>query len=247
MLLHALALPRLPSQCEVCRQWAGRGAAGALCSDCIACFAPHVPRCARCALRLGAPALTCGRCQVEKPPYTHTVCATDYVFPWDTLIGAFKYGDHPEMAAMLAARLVDAVQHATAPLPDSVVPVPLAPRRLAERGYNQAWELARRVAKALGLAAEANLLLRPADSAHQADLNRAERQRNLRSAFMVDPRQRHLLAGHSVALVDDVMTTGATTREAATVLLRAGASSVIVWVLARTAETPPTADRTTLS
>ncbi len=115
-----------------------------------------------------------------------------------------------------------------------VLPVPLSPRRLAERGYNQAWELARRVARLRGLPAHAELLQRPVDTAHQAALGRAERQANLRQAFMVDPRRRATLAGLHVALVDDVMTTGATVREAAAVLLRAGAASVQVWVLART-------------
>jgi predicted amidophosphoribosyltransferase len=75
---------------------------------------------------------------------------------------------------------------------------------------------------------------RPPDTAHQAGLGRAEQQRNLRSAFMVEPRHRHALAGRRVALVDDVMTTGATAREAAARLLAGGAAAVDVWVLART-------------
>ena len=83
-------------------------------------------------------------------------------------------------------------------------------------------------------AADPGLLWRPADQAHQADLNRAERQRNLRSAFMTDPRRRGELQGQRVALVDDVMTTGATAREAAAALLRGGAAAVDVWVVART-------------
>ena len=135
---------------------------------------------------------------------------------------------------MLAERLRVAVRATAAPRPQWVVPVPLGPARLAERGYNQAWELARRLAPALGTKANAHLLWRPADSAHQADLDRAERQRNLRHAFMVDPRRHGDLLGTRVALVDDVMTTGATAREASAVLLRAGAAAVDLWVLART-------------
>jgi predicted amidophosphoribosyltransferase len=111
----------------------------------------------------------------------------------------------------------------------------MSARRLAERGYNQAWELARRVAAALSLPASASLLLRPVDAGPQIELGRAERQRNLRNAFMVDPRQRGTLQGRRVALVDDVMTTGATAHAAASALLRAGAA-VDVWVLARTPE-----------
>ena len=123
------------------------------------------------------------------------------------------------------------------PCRDWVVPVPLAPARLAERGYNQAWELARRLARGAGRG-------RPTPAccgarrtqAHQADLDRAERQRNLRGAFMTDPRRRSELQGRRVALVDDVMTTGATAREAAAALLRGGAAAVDVWVVARTPE-----------
>jgi len=224
------ALARPSSQCEVCRQWDH----SALCGDCIARFAAPAPRCARCGLRLALPAEACGACLLDPPPFEHTVCAADYGFPWDALIAAFKFRGRPELAAVLAERLHAAVRSTAAPLPQWVLPVPLAPARLAERGYNQAWELARRLARALGVAADAHLLWRPADSLHQADLGRADRQRSLRGAFMVDPRRRGEIAGRRVALVDDVMTTGATAREAATALLRGGAAAVDVWVVART-------------
>ena len=84
------------------------------------------------------------------PPFEHTVCAADYAFPWDALIAAFKFHGRVELAAALAERLLAAVRASAAPPPQLVVPVPLAPARLAERGYNQAWELARRLAPALG-------------------------------------------------------------------------------------------------
>jgi ComF family protein len=232
MLRETLARPGLPSQCEVCRQWA----ASALCAHCVARFAAPSPRCQRCGLRLGLPAPACGDCQREPPPFARTVCVADYAYPWDGLITAFKFHHRVELAGVLAERLAATVRAAQGPQPDWVLPVPLAAPRLAERGYNQAWELARRVARKLSLSADANLLQRPLDTAHQAGLSRAERQRNLRNAFMADPRRRPQLAGRRVALVDDVMTTGATAREAANVLLRAGAAAVDLWVLARTPE-----------
>ena len=86
----------------------------------------------------------------------------------------------------------------------------------------------------LALPADPALLQRPLDGAHQAQLTREQRRRNLRGAFMVDPLRRAAIAGRHLALVDDVMTTGATLHEAARVLLRAGAASVTAWVLART-------------
>jgi ComF family protein len=117
---------------------------------------------------------------------------------------------------------------------DIVLCVPLSQARLAERGYNQAWELARRVARQFHLRADATALQKPVDGAHQAALERSQRIVNLRGAFMVDPARRRSLEGRRVALVDDVMTTGATAREATQALIRAGVGSVVVWTFART-------------
>jgi ComF family protein len=222
--------PPGPSQCEVCRRWAGAG----LCTDCLQRFAAPQARCARCGLRLSLPAPACGDCLSHPPPFDATVCAVDYGFPWDHLITAFKFRGQTELAAPLAACLTQALRDA---LPCSLVlPVPLATARLAARGYNQAWELARRVAAAKALPARPDVLLRAIDTAHQVELTRAQRQQNLRAAFYVDPRLRQTVFGQRVALVDDVMTTGSTVREASLALLRAGAAAVDVWVLARTPE-----------
>ncbi len=227
--------PAWPSQCEICRQWCE----GGLCADCVTRFAAAVPRCGRCGLRLGVATRACGACLQDPPPFEHTIAAVDYGFPWDLLVSAFKFQARPELAAALAARMAAAVGAAGLPLPDAVLPMPLAPRRLAQRGYNQAWELARRVAAALQLpAAWPDRLLRPLDTAPQAGLGRTARQLNLRTAFMVEPRHRASLAGRRVALVDDVMTTGASVREASAALLRSGVAAVDVWVLARTPEAP---------
>jgi ComF family protein len=198
----------------------------------VARFASPVPRCARCGLRLGTALPLCGDCLREPPPFEHTFCVADYTFPWDGLIADFKFHGRAELAPALAALLGRAT--AAAPAPDLVLPVPLAPRRLAERGYNQAWELARRVARARRVAARSDTLTRPLETLHQADLPRAQRLANLRAAFVVERRQRAAVHGRRIALVDDVLTTGATAREATRVLLQAGAAAVDVWVLART-------------
>ena len=231
--------PRLgASQCEVCRSWSAQR----LCADCLRRFAAPVPRCQRCALRVPAGVPLCGPCLSDATSFSRACCVADYAFPWDRLISSFKFHGHVELATPLADALAAALMQArrtdppTAgdPGPELVLPVPLAPRRLAERGYNQAWELTRRVARRLRLRADAGLLLRPVETAHQAELERVQRLANLRGAFMVDPRRREALAGRRVALVDDVMTTGATAREAARTLLRAGAAAVDLWVIART-------------
>ena len=223
-------LMRLPSLCEICRSWSR----GAFCRDCQDRYAPPRPCCARCGLRLGMSAAACGMCLREPPPYARTVCVADYAHPWVSLVGAFKFQGRVELAGPLARQLGLAVSASAVGLPSQVIPVPLSAPRLAERGYNQAWELARRCARRLGVQAESGVLLRPLDSAHQTGLTRAERQRNLRGAFMVEPERRGDIKGAHLALVDDVMTTGATAAEATRTLLRAGAARVDLWVLART-------------
>ncbi len=228
-MLHR-ALARLPSQCELCRRWGG----ARLCDDCLARFAVPAPRCAGCGLRLGQAAPACGECLREPPAFERTVCAVDYAFPWDHLIREFKFHGQVELAGPLAQRLVDAVRAQGNRAVQWVLPVPLSHQRLRERGYDQAWELAHRVATALKLAARPDALVRTLDTVHQTELGRAARQRNLRAAFFVPSAQRADLQHARVALVDDVMTTGATVREAAAALRRAGVAAVEVWVLART-------------
>lgn len=249
----------LPSQCEVCRGWD----AGLLCAGCRARHAPLRARCQRCGLALAISSPSCGECQRDPPPYARTVVALDYGFPWDRLIAAFKFERRVELAAPLAALLDAAIDAAaktlSTPMASStlVVPVPLSPARLAERGFNQAWELARRLARRRRLHAAPEALMRVIDTAAQATLDREERRRNLRNAFAPAPpplsttrfgwraplqptpagppaARPTTLHGLDVALVDDVMTTSATAREAAAALLRGGARSVQLWVLART-------------
>lgn len=183
-------------------------------------------------LALEAPA--CGECLREPPPFDRAVCAVDYVFPWDHLIREFKFRGQIELADPLAQRLSAAVRSRGDSRVHCVLPVPMTNQRLRERGYDQAWELARRVATGLRLPARADALVRTLDTVHQTALGRAARQRNLRAAFFVPGLQRADLQGARVALVDDVMTTGATLREAAAALRRAGVAGVEVWVLART-------------
>ena len=119
--------------------------------------------------------------------------------------------------------------------PPLVLPLPLGRERLAERGMNQAWELARRVAARLHLRAHPHLLERRVETPHLADLPRDERAKAIRGAFALAPGASTQVHGQDVALIDDVMTTGATAAEAARTLLAGGAASVQVWVLARTA------------
>lgn len=225
-----------PQQCNVCASWQGER----VCPACVQRFAAPRTRCLRCAI--DAPGLStlldlCGACLTAPPAFDFAVAAVNYGEPWSELITRFKFRQQPGLAPALVERLVDAArQHPQAlqPPPDWLLPVPLAAERLRERGYNQAWELARRAARQLGLRADARLLLRTRHTGHQLGLDESARHANLRDAFVVEPLRRHEVRGRRVAVVDDVMTTGATAQELALTLKQAGAAQVQIWVVART-------------
>jgi ComF family protein len=206
-----------------------RGAArGVLCAACDAEL-PRLrrPCCPVCGLETPAGEV-CGRCLSRPPAYDATVAALAYAFPADVLVQALKFRGElalaPVLGELLAARLSPAARV------DAVLPVPLAAARLRARGFNQALEIARAPARAAGSPLEPRLAERVLDTAEQAALAPAERAKNVRGAF----RCARALAGASVALVDDVMTTGATLEELAATLKRAGAARVVNWVVART-------------
>lgn len=228
--LPSVARIVVPRPCIVCQDWGS----ATVCHRCRDRFAAPRPRCPRCALPT-AQAAVCGACLHQPPAYGHAVAAADYGFPWDRLIAAFKFQDQPEWAGVLAGLIDDAItRHPGLPGADCVLPVPLSAARLAERGYNQAWELARCLGTRRCLPAHADALLRLRDTPHQVGAGRAQRLHNLSAALWVPPAGAPRIAGRHVALVDDVLTTGATAQAAALALHAAGAASVQVWVVART-------------
>ncbi len=224
------AAGRLPSLCAVCRGWGVQR----VCGDCVQRFAPEVARCRRCALPVPAGAEVCGACLTDPPPFARTLAAVAYGHPWDGLITRFKFHAALDLAPALTQRLLTAFRRADTAPPTWLLPVPLSDARLRERGYNQAWELARRLGDSLRCPTDARLLLRVKDTPHQLAFPPEKRSGNVRAAFAVEPRRIDELRGRSVTLVDDVMTTGATAAEASRTLLQAGASEVSVWVVART-------------
>jgi ComF family protein len=222
--------PGLPSQCAVCRAW-GRAR---ICADCAARFAAPLSRCTACALRVPTGVARCADCVRAAPPFDAAVAAVDYAYPWDALVTAFKFHGALDVGPGLAGLLAQALRRTRAPRPDLLLPVPLGPARLAERGYNQAWELAKGLRRTLAVPADARVLQRLFDGPHQAGRPRGERAAQVRDSFGIAPRAAARLRGAGIALVDDVMTTGSTLAEAARVLKAAGAASVQVWVVART-------------
>jgi ComF family protein len=229
-LLVVRAILNLPTQCAVCLGWSPRR----VCADCVNRHAAIKPRCVGCAIGLPSGVQRCGACITAPLPFALAVAAVDYAFPWSGLVTALKFHAALDLSDGLAQLLADAVRNSGAALPPLVLPVPLGRVRQAERGMNQAWELARRVAARLHLRAQAGLLARRVETPHLADLPRDERARAICGAFALAPGATTTLHGQHVALVDDVMTTGATAAEAARARLGGGAASVQMWVFART-------------
>lgn len=230
-MLHMLAqgiASALPGRCEVCRAWP----ALPLCEGCVVRFAQPRPRCRRCALPVAEGILECGQCLREPPALDACHAAVSYDFPWSTLIARFKFQGQPGLAGTLAALMRSApwVESALEDA-DLVLPMPLSNARIAERGYNQAHELARRLAPGK---TDATLLRRLLEAPPQVGQDRQSRQAGVLHAFALDPLRASRVTGRKLLLVDDVMTTGASLFSAAAVLRRSGARKVNAVVLART-------------
>lgn len=186
------------------------------------------PHCPQCAQPLPEPGL-CGHCQLHPPFYDALHVPFVFCYPLDAIITRFKYGKRLELAGVLAGLLQESAEKIPSDI-DIVIPVPLSKERLADRGFNQSDELARSLAGTIANRFQPTLCGRKRNTLPQAHLGRRERRHNLRNAFCVETR----LDGLSVAIVDDVVTTGFTLDAMAETLKKRGAKRVEAWALART-------------
>lgn len=201
---------------------------GQLCAPCHATLPYHdLPACPVCALPTVGGTI-CGSCLKAPPAFDATLAAFDYVFPIDATLHAYKYAGNLALAEFLATPLAERARHQ--PLPDLLIPMPLHPARLKQRGFNQALEIARLLARQLAIPHETQACRRLRDTPPQATLDHKERSANLRGAFACGIP----LAGKHVALLDDVMTSGASLGELAKAVRKQGATRVSAWVVART-------------
>lgn len=223
---------RLPHPCLLC----GATTRGdPLCPGCRQDL-PHLPpaRCPQCALPLSSQregtqgGALCGACLRRPPAFDHSVAIYAYDFPLDVLVKHFKYRGALELAAWFARDLArQTLAHGNI---DMLIPMPLHAERLGERGFNQAAEITRHLARHVQLPWLPDACQRVRNTPPQAGLDQKARRRNLRGAFRCDVD----LSGKRVALVDDVMTSGASLHELARTVKKAGAVSVAAWVVART-------------
>ena len=215
----------LPPRCLICRETGAYGLD--LCANCTQSLPWNHAACMRCGLPLPA-SDECGTCLTAPPPVTTTTAVFVYGFPVDRLVPRFKF--HQDLAAGRLLTELATGPLGRAPRPDALVPIPLHAGRLRGRGYDQALELARPLARSLSIRLLADRLIRLRATAPQSELHADARQRNVARAFGIagaGPLPAH------VALLDDVMTTGATLHAAARTLLAAGVTRVDAWVIAR--------------
>jgi ComF family protein len=219
-IMHALFAQR----CLLCGAASDRD----LCPPCHDSL-PHLRshHCIVCALPL-ATAGVCGACLSNPPAFDRTIAAASYAFPIDALLHSLKY----ESKLVLAAVLADLLTARISPegLPDFILAMPLHPAKLRERGFNQALEIARRISKTTGVELLPLASRRINDTRSQTGLPWKEREKNIRGAFTCDTD----MSGKRIAIVDDVMTTGATINELAKALRKGEAGHVSAWVVART-------------
>jgi ComF family protein len=232
-----------PSKCAACEVLGPLSAAGALafCATCAESLMPaQSPLCLRCGIPFeGGIDHLCSRCELSPPEYVWARSAYQYGAELKTAIGKLKYRGRQDLARSLApllsgllpAMLFDAQPDAHTDTPiDRIVPVPLHRKRLAKRQYNQALELACAAWPRQRRLIDPFALHRRRDTPSQAGLDAAARHENMRQAFQARPQR---VQGRRIALVDDVITTGATVEACTRALLRADARSVVVVSLAR--------------
>ena len=224
----------IPNSCALCHL----DSSDVVCSECqLAYFRAEQQRCLQCALPLPPASASprCGDCLSKPPAFDRTVTVCDYAAPQDLLLLSLKFGHQLALAPWFARMLRDSIlQQQGNELPDLLCAVPLGARRLAERGFNQAWEITRPLSKHLGIPGDVTILQRSRDTAMQSGLPTAARARNVKHAFCLVQHDMDSVRDLHLGIVDDVMTTGMTMHEIATMLKRHGAAKVTAYVFART-------------
>lgn len=202
-----------------------------LCRDCITDLPLNEHCCYRCAEPFATasplPRL-CGHCLSDPPAYDETIAPFLYLRTMRYLITGLKFGKQFKNARLLGMLLAGKIKE-NAELPDCIMPVPLHKSRYRERGFNQSIEIARILSEELAIPLDLYSCIRRKHTEHQTRLPSKQRRKNIRQAFAIakSPNHKH------IALLDDVMTTGATVSEMAKTLKRAGVERVDVWVCAR--------------
>jgi len=224
--LLALLAPR---RCHWCGRISARHPA---CAPCTAALPWNLRACRACALPLESACATsvCGSCLSDAPPQDRSWTAFRYEAPIAQAIVELKFRGRLAPAHVIGGLMAEHLARRSEPMPELLIPVPLHAQRLRHRGYNQALELGRELARRLSLRLDPRAAQRAHATREQTRLDAAQRRRNVRGAFTMECT---VVRGRHVALLDDVITTGATVAELARAARAAGASRIEVWAAAR--------------
>jgi ComF family protein len=201
----------------------------AWCIDCEQDIMRETPRCPVCA-RMSTKNNVCGACLKQKPLFDNTQILFNYQYPVNRLIKAFKFNSRPELAKCFAERLANKLMRQKPSAPEIIVPVPLHNKRQRARGYNQSLELARQLGHRLGSKVSHSLCSRTKNTGPQSTQSMKTRGTNVKNAFALSEGQ---IPKH-IAIMDDVITTGSTVNELASLFKKAGCRHIDVWAVART-------------
>lgn len=225
-LISQLYSKHIPTPCLLCGINITQSCLCHCCFNALPLLGHHCERCAM-PISLGQ---YCGQC-LAKPPIRHrTHSLFRYTSPIDRLIGDMKYHNQLQLTDYFANKLSLHIQQQNGIKPERLIPIPLHPKRLRQRGYNQSVELAKTLSKQLNIPVDNVTLTRIKNTLPQAQLAYSKRKKNMKSAFECQP---NTLPKH-IALIDDVLTTGHTADMAAKACLQQGAEKVELWTIART-------------
>jgi len=222
--------PLIKHTCPLCAE----ASKSLICSSCKTMLPNIETQCIQCGLPLDKidtlnNTLRCGQCLQTPPAFDACISPYHYALPINQFVTQLKFHQKLHYAKILADLLIDRIDSATEKLPECIIPVPLHPARLRQRGFNQALEIARPIAKKYSLKLDSQCCKRIVSTPPQMQQNKQARQKNIRNAFRVLDNFNY----QDIAIVDDVMTTGQTLNELARVLRMHGAKHIQVWAVAR--------------
>lgn len=231
----------IPCRCKIC----GNTSAELICPPCLASLQrpDSGQHCIQCGSEFPASIIYkqkmdshCGSCLTTTPPFDSTLFPFYYTDPLASLIQQFKFNSDLILTVWFAQAIVERLlsMNQTEPLPDYLIPVPLHPDRLRQRGYNQSYVLAKHIGKQLEIPVLKHAIIRQRDTPKQSGLNKRKRQQNLQGAFSLNVKHRLILEGKYLAIVDDVITTGSTLLTVSEILNQAKPNSLVLLAIAKT-------------
>ena len=217
-----------PKQCIICNK--NLSLNYPTCDDCYFKLPFEISGCSRCGQPFAANLDHCGNCIANPPIYDKCFCAFQYSHPIDEKIRQFKYSERPELASDLAKLLVREINNNQLERPELLIPVPIHINKLRNRGFNQALELTKYLSSSLKIPYKTGIIVKHQATAPQVQQTLSQRKRNIRGCFSY---KKNITAKH-VAIIDDVITTGATVAEITKILKRNGVNYIQIWGVAHT-------------